>query len=70
MPAAARDHPGVEQLAPSPPVTRDGVRAAAARIAGIAHRTHVLRSGTLDRMVGAHVLVKCEARWGNVAGHP
>lgn len=36
------------------------VRAAAARLAGIAHRTPVLTSRTLDRHVGAQVFVKCE----------
>ncbi|MFY1694211.1 MULTISPECIES: pyridoxal-phosphate dependent enzyme [unclassified Solwaraspora] len=41
-------------------VTLDDVRAAAARIAGVAHRTPVLRSRTLDALVGAEVFVKCE----------
>ncbi|MFJ5292741.1 MULTISPECIES: pyridoxal-phosphate dependent enzyme [unclassified Streptomyces] len=43
-----------------PPVTLDDVRDAAARIKGVAHRTPVLRSRTLDRLVGAEVLLKCE----------
>ncbi|MFF4749477.1 threo-3-hydroxy-L-aspartate ammonia-lyase [Streptomyces sp. NPDC002514] len=43
-----------------PPVTLQDVRDAAARIAGVAHRTPVLRSRTLDRLVGAQVHVKCE----------
>ncbi|MET9534880.1 pyridoxal-phosphate dependent enzyme [Streptomyces sp. NPDC006649] len=43
-----------------PPVTLDDVRDAAARIKGVAHRTPVLRSHTLDRLVGAEVLLKCE----------
>ncbi len=38
----------------------DDVRAAAARLDGIAHRTPVLTSRTLDERVGAHVLVKAE----------
>ncbi|MEU1299660.1 threo-3-hydroxy-L-aspartate ammonia-lyase [Streptomyces shenzhenensis] len=42
------------------PVTLQDVRDAAARIAGAAHRTPVLRSRTLDRLVGAEVRVKCE----------
>ncbi|MGI5441489.1 pyridoxal-phosphate dependent enzyme [Streptomyces shenzhenensis] len=42
------------------PVTLQNVRDAAARIAGVAHRTPVLRSRTLDRLVGAEVRVKCE----------
>ncbi|MFJ8600991.1 pyridoxal-phosphate dependent enzyme [Streptomyces shenzhenensis] len=42
------------------PVTLQDVRDAAARIAGVAHRTPVLRSRTLDRLVGAEVRVKCE----------
>ncbi|WP_043615193.1 pyridoxal-phosphate dependent enzyme [Nonomuraea candida] len=44
----------------TPPVAPDDVRAAAVRIAGVAHRTPVLRSRTLDRMVGAEVFLKCE----------
>ncbi|WFE28698.1 pyridoxal-phosphate dependent enzyme [Solwaraspora sp. WMMD791] len=43
-----------------PSVTLDDVRAAAAGIAGVAHRTPVLRSRTLDALVGAEVFVKCE----------
>jgi threonine dehydratase len=43
-----------------PPVTLDDVRDAAARIAGVAHRTPVVRSRTLDGLVGAEVFVKCE----------
>ncbi|PRX96669.1 threo-3-hydroxy-L-aspartate ammonia-lyase [Allonocardiopsis opalescens] len=43
-----------------PPVTLDDVRDAAARIEGVAHRTPVLRSRTLDRLVGAQVFLKCE----------
>jgi threonine dehydratase len=42
------------------PVTLDDVRDAAIRLADVAHRTPVLRSRTLDRLVGAEVLVKCE----------
>jgi threonine dehydratase len=42
------------------PVTFDDVQAAAARLAGVAHRTPVLRSRTLDARVGAHVYLKCE----------
>jgi threonine dehydratase len=45
--------------APSP-VTLDDVRAAAARLEGVAHRTPVLRSRTLDGLVGAETLLKCE----------
>ncbi|GHD87432.1 pyridoxal-phosphate dependent enzyme [Streptomyces naganishii] len=44
----------------TPPVTLDDVRDAAERIKGVAHRTPVLRSRTLDALVGAEVLVKCE----------
>ncbi|TDE54006.1 threo-3-hydroxy-L-aspartate ammonia-lyase [Nonomuraea mesophila] len=43
-----------------PPVTLDDVRDAAARLDGVAHRTPVLRSRTLDELVGAEVLLKCE----------
>lgn len=42
------------------PVTLDDVRDAAVRLAGVAHRTPVLRSRTLDRLVGAEVFLKCE----------
>ena len=42
------------------PVTLADVRDAAERIKGVAHRTPVLRSRTLDGLVGARVFVKCE----------
>ncbi|WBO62039.1 threo-3-hydroxy-L-aspartate ammonia-lyase [Streptomyces camelliae] len=42
------------------PVTFDDVRAAAARLEGIAHRTPVLTSRTLNSLVGAEVFIKCE----------
>ncbi|WP_326958808.1 pyridoxal-phosphate dependent enzyme [Amycolatopsis sp. NBC_01286] len=42
------------------PVTLDDIRDAAARLAGVAHRTPVVRSRTLDDLVGAEVLIKCE----------
>ncbi|MFE4669842.1 pyridoxal-phosphate dependent enzyme [Streptomyces sp. NPDC056716] len=45
---------------PVTPVTPDDIRAAAARLNGVAHRTPVLRSRTLDALVGAEVLLKCE----------
>ncbi len=38
----------------------DQVQAAAARLDGIAHRTPVMTSRTLDEWVGAEVLLKCE----------
>ncbi|KUO06473.1 threo-3-hydroxy-L-aspartate ammonia-lyase [Streptomyces caeruleatus] len=44
----------------TPPVTLDDVRDAAARLKGVAHRTPVLRSRTLDALVGAEVFLKCE----------
>src|SRR3954452_8625442 len=40
--------------------TADDVHAAAARIAGVAHRTPVLTSRTLDQRTGATVFFKCE----------
>ncbi|MEU6348489.1 pyridoxal-phosphate dependent enzyme [Streptomyces sp. NPDC047072] len=43
-----------------PPVTLDDVLDAAARLKGVAHRTPVLRSRTLDALVGAEVHLKCE----------
>ncbi|MEV7867735.1 threo-3-hydroxy-L-aspartate ammonia-lyase [Streptomyces sp. NPDC088124] len=42
------------------PVTFDDVREAAVRLDGIAHRTPVLTSRTLDALVGAEVFIKCE----------
>ncbi|MFJ4685372.1 threo-3-hydroxy-L-aspartate ammonia-lyase [Streptomyces sp. NPDC088789] len=44
----------------TPPVTYDDILDAAARLKGVAHRTPVLRSRTLDRLVGAETLLKCE----------
>ncbi|MGW0912834.1 pyridoxal-phosphate dependent enzyme [Streptomyces sp. NPDC002784] len=44
----------------TPPLTPDDVRDAAARLKGVAHRTPVLRSRTLDGLVGAEVFLKCE----------
>ncbi|NUP38415.1 MAG: threo-3-hydroxy-L-aspartate ammonia-lyase [Streptomyces sp.] len=44
----------------TPPVTLDTVRDAADRLKGVAHRTPVLRSRTLDELVGAEVFLKCE----------
>jgi len=44
----------------TPPVTLDDVRSAADQIKGVAHRTPVVSSRTLDALVGATVLLKCE----------
>ncbi|WP_019057676.1 pyridoxal-phosphate dependent enzyme [Streptomyces prunicolor] len=44
----------------TPPITLDDVLSAAAQIKGVAHRTPVLRSRTLDQLVGAEVYLKCE----------
>jgi threonine dehydratase len=44
----------------APILTADDVRAAAARLTGVAHRTPVLRSRTLDAVAGAEVHLKCE----------
>ncbi|RPF38643.1 threo-3-hydroxy-L-aspartate ammonia-lyase [Streptomyces sp. TLI_185] len=44
----------------TPPVTIDTVRDAADRLKGVAHRTPVMRSRTLDALVGAEVFLKCE----------
>ena len=41
-------------------VTIDDVRAAAARLEGVARRTPVMTSRSLDEAVGANVFVKCE----------
>ncbi|MFJ9854067.1 pyridoxal-phosphate dependent enzyme [Streptomyces sp. NPDC101150] len=59
----ARTTPGTTGTGPGaavPAVTLDDVRDAAGRLAGIAHRTPVLRSRTLDALVGAEVHLKCE----------
>src|SRR4051794_16506062 len=45
-------------------ITIDDVRAAARRIEGVAHRTPVLRSRSLDQATGAHVLLKAETLRG------
>ncbi|WAP53720.1 threo-3-hydroxy-L-aspartate ammonia-lyase [Streptomyces sp. S465] len=47
-------------MAAALPVSFDDVRQAAARLEGIAHRTPVLTSRTLNAMVGAEVFIKCE----------
>ncbi|MFE4060462.1 pyridoxal-phosphate dependent enzyme [Streptomyces sp. NPDC059096] len=47
-------------MAAALPVTFDNIREAAVRLDGIAHRTPVLTSRTLDSLVGAEVFVKCE----------
>ena len=44
----------------TPAITVDDVRDAAARLDGVVHRTPVLRSRTLDELVGAQVYLKCE----------
>ena len=46
----------------SPPdVTPDDIRAAAALLEGVANRTPVLSSRTLDRQIGGRLFVKCES---------
>ncbi|MFD9000144.1 pyridoxal-phosphate dependent enzyme [Streptomyces sp. NPDC059582] len=45
---------------PPLPISLDDVLDAAARLKGVAHRTPVLRSRTLDGRVGAEVFLKCE----------
>jgi threo-3-hydroxy-L-aspartate ammonia-lyase len=42
------------------PIAIDDVHAAAARLGGVAHRTPILRSRTLDALVGAPVALKAE----------
>jgi threonine dehydratase len=48
-----------DATAPALP-TADDVRAAAERLRGVAHRTPVMTSRTLDERLGAHVFFKCE----------
>jgi len=50
----------VTDVAPALAVGIDDIRAAAARLAGVAHRTPVLTSRTLDERTGAHVFLKAE----------
>ncbi len=45
---------------PDRPISVEDVRAAAGRIEGVAHRTPVLSSRTLNARSGAEVLLKCE----------
>jgi threonine dehydratase len=45
---------------PDLPLSFDDVLAAAGRLAGVAHRTPVLTSGTLDRLTGGRVHLKAE----------
>ncbi|MER6261656.1 threo-3-hydroxy-L-aspartate ammonia-lyase [Streptomyces sp900105245] len=47
-------------MAAALPVTFDDIREAAVRLDGVAHRTPVLTSRTLDARVGAEVFIKCE----------
>jgi len=46
--------------APAAPPTLDDVRRAASRLAGVAHRTPVITSRTLDALLGAEVHLKAE----------
>ncbi len=48
---------GIEQK--SPPSFAD-VEAAARRLAGVAHRTPLITSRTLDELLGVHVILKAE----------
>ena len=53
-------------MPPRPPgrtrvISRDDVEAAAARLAGVANRTPIFRSRTLDERVGAEVFLKAES---------
>jgi threonine dehydratase len=50
----------VESDSASAVISIEDVRAAARRIAGVAHRTPVLTSRTLDERAGGRVFVKCE----------
>lgn len=52
--------PRVGGVAPPRLPTFDDVRAAAGRLAGVAHRTPVLTSRTLDEQLGARVFLKAE----------
>lgn len=60
VPSGSGSDPGSSGSAGVPAVTFDDVRDAARRLAGVAHRTPVLRSRTLDALTGAEVHLKCE----------
>jgi len=47
-------------MSAAPPLGFAEVEAAAARLAGVAHRTPVLHARTLDQRVGGEVVLKCE----------
>ncbi|GII23486.1 threo-3-hydroxy-L-aspartate ammonia-lyase [Planosporangium mesophilum] len=47
-------------MSSDPVVTFEDVQAAAKRLEGVAHRTPVVTSATLNALVGAEVFVKCE----------
>jgi threonine dehydratase len=49
-----------EENQPSQPLTIDRIQAAAKRLTGVAHRTPLLSSATLDQQCGGPVLVKAE----------
>jgi len=50
----------VASLQTAQPPTFEDVQAAAERLAGVAHRTPVITSRTLDEWAGAHVMLKAE----------
>jgi threo-3-hydroxy-L-aspartate ammonia-lyase len=50
----------IGSVATEDPVTLDDVHAAADRLRGVAHRTPVLRSRTLDQRMGARIALKAE----------
>jgi threonine dehydratase len=49
-----------EEIAPSQALTIDRIQAAAKRLTGVAHRTPLLSSATLDEQCGGSVLLKAE----------
>ena len=64
---STKDSPGVQvrvaillAMSARTPPTLDDVRRAAARLEGVAHRTPVVTSSTLDALVGAEVKLKAE----------
>jgi threonine dehydratase/serine racemase len=59
-PRAEEAHQTGSAAVPTYACTLDDVRAAAARIAGFAHRTPVLTCDTLDRLAGRKLYFKCE----------
>jgi threonine dehydratase len=58
--SVAQQPSNVRQISPAPAVTPADVQRAAARLAGVAHRTPIVRSRSLDERVGGRLALKAE----------